>query len=339
MNTSQFQADRREALRRQLVDLPTLAGAEDPIRYRPGKTPTHTHSPRIGQTEDSQVSQNTAPPARPRPTRRILLTAATVTVGALVIGQISVTTQTAHAAGVLRAVADQSMTFVDPEPKPGQYLLVNTHANWLGAGQDESGNTETYMSEQRIDVYVPGDPNDEWVLDREWGAAGPMPGHDQRIRAHNGEFYEGMLGMAPWTKADMDALPRAGQALRDHFNAQYQGGSASRDEDNFVRITDLLRSGLVPADLRAGLYDALALIPGVTASEQANLDGKVGLAIGRTEPLRAGQRAEMIIDPDTGLVIGERTIMTYAAFGFGTNEVVGHTAIDYRIVDSAPTKG
>ena len=43
----------------------------------------------------------------------------------------------------------------------------------------------------------------------------------------------------------------------------------------------------------------------------------------------------MIIDPASGLVIGERTIMTYATFGFGPNEV-GHTAIDYRIIDSAP---
>jgi hypothetical protein len=28
--------------------------------------------------------------------------------------------------------------------------------------------------------------------------------------------------------------------------------------------------------------------------------------------------------------------MTVAAFGFGSNEIVGHTAIDYRIVDKAP---
>ena len=131
-------------------------------------------------------------------------------------------------------------------------------------------------------------------------------------------------------------MPRDGEALYDHFNSGYQGGSASRDENNFVRITDVLRMGFFPADLRAGLYNALALIPGVTASEQAKFDGKVGMAIGRAEPLRAGQRSEMIIDPETGLVIGERTIMTYAAFGFGSNEVIGHTAIDYRIVDSAP---
>ncbi|MFB8369949.1 hypothetical protein ACFC25_11365 [Pseudarthrobacter sp. NPDC055928] len=302
MNTSQFQSDRREALRRQLVELPGLAVV--------------------------------VPPARPRPTRRILLTAAAALVGALVVGQISVTAQSAHAAGVLRAVADQSMTFVDPVPGPGQYLLVHTHANWSVTGIDEAGNMNHGMNAQTIDVYRPANPDDDWVLRRDWGDGHPVPMEIEVIRAKDGHFYGG-----PWTLMSDDelaALPRDGQALYDHFNSSYQGGSASRDENNFVRITDILRMGLIPADLRAGLYQALALIPGVTASEQANFDGKVGVAIGRTEPLRAGQRAEMIIDPANGLVIGERTIMTYAAFGFGSNEVTGHTAIDYRIVDSAP---
>ena len=326
MNTSQFQADRREALRRQLVELPTLAGAEDPTRYRPGKA--------IRQIEDPRGSVKPAPPSRPRPTRRILLAAAAATVGALAVGQTSVTAQSAHAAGVLRSVADHSMTFVDLAPKPGQYLQVRTHANWGVSGVDQAGTMTHSMNVQTIDVYVPGTPDEDWVLRRDWGDAHPVPMEIEVIRAKNGYFYGG-----PWTlmtDEELDALPRDGQALYDHFNSQYQGGSASRDENNFVRITDILRIGLIPADLRTGLYKALALIPGVNVSEQANFDGKVGIAIGRTEPLRAGQRAEMIIDPDTGLVIGERAIMTYAAFGFGSNEVVGHTAIDYRIVDKAP---
>lgn len=40
------------------------------------------------------------------------------------------------------------------------------------------------------------------------------------------------------------------------------------------------------------------------------------------------------IDPGSGLIIGERTLMTYAAFRFGANEVTGHTAIEYQIVDA-----
>jgi hypothetical protein len=329
MSTRQFQTDRRDALRKQLVELPTLAGADDPRRYKLGE-PTLPG----GWNQDPRLSLKANSAPRPRIARRVLLGAAAAVVCALAVGQISVTAQSAHAAGVLRAAAAQTMTFVDPMAKPGQYLLVHTHANWSVSGVDAAGNTNTRMNAQTIDVYVPGSRDGDWVLDRDWGDAGPVPMPDEVIRAKDGRFYG-----SPWSPLNaeqLNALPRGGQALYDHFNAQYQGGSASRDEDNFVRITDLLRLGLVPADLRAGLYDALALIPGVTASEQANFDGKVGIAIGRTEPLRAGQRAEIIIDPNTGLVIGERTIMTVAAFGFGSNDVVGHTAIDYRIVNKAP---
>ena len=333
MNTSQFQSDRRDALRQQLVELPTLPGAEDPGRYRPGKTVASQLRQSVLPADAHAALEVSPPVRRPSPTRRILITAAAAVVGALVVGQISITAQSAHAAGVLRAAADQSMTFVDPAPGPGQYLLVSTHANWSVSGIDQSGKMTNSMNVQTIDVYRPGNPTEDWVLRRDWGDGHPVPMEIEVIRAKDGYFYGG-----PWTLSDdeLAALPRDGQALYDHFNAGYQGGSASRDENNFVRITDILRMGLIPADLRAGLYDALALIPGVTASEQANFDGKVGIAIGRTEPLRAGQRAEMIIDPTTGLVIGERTIMTYAAFGFGSNEVTGHTAIDYRVVDSAP---
>lgn len=101
-------------------------------------------------------------------------------------------------------------------------------------------------------------------------------------------------------------------------------------------MLSLLRTGLTPADLRAGLYEALALIPRVNAGEQTNFDGKTGIAIGRWEPLRAGQSAEIIVDLANGLVIGERPVMTYAAFGLGANDLIGHTAIDYRVVSSVP---
>lgn len=320
MNPPTFQTDRSEALRRQLVNLPT-----------------GTATASVAASSTAAVSLE---PQHKRRAGRIVLVAAAACLGLLGIGQTSVFMQTAHAAGVLNTVADRVSSFQDPQPAPGEYLLISTDGNWMGGGITEDGQEWREMTEQKIDVYVPGDPSEEWVLDREWGAMGPIPAHEETISAHDGEFYE-LPWTVPFTADDIANLPRDGQALYDYFNSTYQGGSASRDENNFVRITDLLRTGLVPADLRAGLYEALALIPGVTASEnQANLNGITGTAIGRTEPLRAGERDEIIIDPDSGLIIGERTLMTYAAFGFGANEITGHTAIEYRIVDTAtvPTR-
>lgn len=311
MKTHQFQPDRNDALRQQLVEMPAQA------------------LPRKRATTDDH-----GPIRQPHRTRRVVLTIAAASLGVIVLGQTNLSIQSAYAASVLRSAAETTMTFSDPTPWPGEYLRVHTHANWLVGRSDTAGNEVFAMNAQTIDVYVPGDPSRDWVLERDWGAIAPRPGQKDTIHAPDGEFY----GM-PWTlinEQEIRDLPRDGKALIDHFNAQYQGGSASRDEDNFGRIADLLRTGLIPADLRAGLYEAMALIPGVNASEQTNFDGKPGIAIGRSEPLRAGQRAEIIIDPANGRVIGERQVMTYAAFGFGANNLMGHTAIDYAIVGSVP---
>lgn len=322
MKTHQFQPDRSDALRRQLVDMP----AQELPRRRATRS-SADHAANLSTTEHEPIH-------KPHRTRRVVLTMAAAGVGVIVLGQTNMSIQSAHAAGLLRSAAEQTMAFSDPAPGPGEYLRIHTHANWLVGRSDAAGNDLFTMNTQTIDVYVPGDPSRDWVLDRDWGAIAPRPGQKDTIHAPDGEFYG-----IPWTvieKQELMDLPREGKALIEQFNSQYQGGSASRDEDNFVRITDLLRTGLVPADLRAGLYEALALIPGVNASEQTNFDGKPGISIGRSEPLRAGQRDEIIIDPATGLVIGERTVMTYALFGLGTNNLTAHTAIDYSIVGSVP---
>lgn len=59
-------------------------------------------------------------------------------------------------------------------------------------------------------------------------------------------------------------------------------------------------------------------------------------AIGPTEMLRGGQRAEIIVDPATGLVIGERQLSTMAVFGFGVDEVLSLTAIETSVAPTAP---
>lgn len=307
MNVPEFQTDRNDHLRQHLVKLSTEA---------------------VSGPAGSAATSMARQPTWARRTWRVTLVVAATCVGLIAVGQTSVVMQSAQAASVLTSVADQISSFSDPEPGPGEYLLISTRANW--GWSDTAGNSG--MNVQTIDVYVPGDPTQDWVLDRDWGDFGGSSGEREIIHAHDGEFYGG-----PWTPVELDILPRDGQALYDYFNDTYTGGSASRDEDNFVRITDILRTGMVPADLRAGLYNAMALIPGVTTTEeQANFDGDLGIAIGRTEPLRDGERTEVIIDPDTGLVIGEREVATRAIFGIGSNNIGGHTSITYDVVDSAP---
>jgi hypothetical protein len=260
--------------------------------------------------------------------RWVLVAATAAIILTLVTGNITMAVKSAQAAEILRTTAVQTTQFAEPIPGPGQYLLSHTHANWPSS----FNNGPWTWDRQTIDVYIPADPDDDWVMYRDWGeqraAQSGIP-QIEVIHAKNGEFYGDGFSWGNWDGPISDVL--------DYFDAGYTGSSMSRDEDNFQRIASVLRTGIVPAAQRAAMYEALALIPGVTSTDGvANLDGQTGVAIGRTEPLRGGLRSEIIIDPSTGLVIGERDITTYAVFGLGYNDIFSLTAIETRVVDTAP---
>lgn len=266
----------------------------------------------------------------PRLTWAAAAVAAAMT-GALVVGNVTLNAQSAYASDVLRAAASQTIQYADLSAGSDQYLRSLTHARWQGC--EERG---CEPNDQILDVYMPADPKAEWVLYRDWGkAGGALTGKSiETSRAVGGHFYN---AVDSWVTIDYTDIPLGGAAAHEWINAQYSGGSASRDEDNFVRITGILRSGLVPAPQRAALLDALSRIPGVSATHDvANLDGVTGVAIGRNEALRAGERQEIIIGPDTGLVIGERTTRGTTIFGWGPKEEISLTAIETTVVETAP---
>jgi len=85
----------------------------------------------------------------------------------------------------------------------------------------------------------------------------------------------------------------------------------SPESEAFVTIADGLRTGVVPADLRAALHKAAALIPGVTVGDRrATVDGRTGIAIGVPSP-DGVVRTGIIIDPTSGLVIGEQDVLLW----------------------------
>jgi RNA polymerase sigma-70 factor (ECF subfamily) len=134
-------------------------------------------------------------------------------------------------------------------------------------------------------------------------------------------------------------LPRDPEELLAHIYDQTQGAGVSRDGEALVWIADVLRSGLVPADLRAALFQAATGIPGVeVVDRRANLDGRVGVAVGRDE--RAGGshfRQELIFDEATGQVIGERQVaLEDDGTGIEAGDAYDFTSVTTTVVDSAP---
>lgn len=249
------------------------------------------------------------------------------------------------------------MAFIDAELDAGEYLLIETDSVNVSSGQGEGGPIVSYYVRELSELYVPADRSDEWVwirplrelvevitpggeatiqshfdsLQNEWGD------EPERLRAAGGAFYGGTTD-GPW--GDYDDLPRDPYLLLNHIYRVTLGAGPSPDGEALVFIADTLRQGTAPADLRQALLQAATLIPGVTViDEQANLDGVTGVAIGRMED-NNGLRQELIIDPDTGRLLGEREVVVgETGLELQPGDVFRWSSIRTSAVTSAPAGG
>lgn len=124
------------------------------------------------------------------------------------------------------------------------------------------------------------------------------------------------------------ALPRDPAELLDRL----LDGPPSRFTTPFSRAVDLLRSGAVPADLRAALYTALLHLPAVTVNPAtSDPGGRPCLALVHD----AGPtRTELFIDSAGGQFAGERdTLRKDSTLGIGAGTVISTTVVRTTVVD------
>lgn len=257
------------------------------------------------------------------------------------------------AADALHRAALAAIETSDPIVGEGQYLLVDTTAVY-GATHNEDVSYLTIADDQ---LYVPADRADAWVwsrsLSKPYETFGPEServaeerwqqtvaergeGSRELLEAPGGDFYSYPSPVGPDALA---ALPRDPQELLNHIYEVTRGTGRSADGEALVYIADLLRSGVVSADLRAALYEAVAGIPGVEITEEvATLDGQIGMSIGRVETVD-NTRQDIIIDPVTGLFIGEREVRLEAGWGFPAGTATAWTSVRTSVVEDAPSGG
>lgn len=285
-----------------------------------------------------------------------VLAAALVVTSVIMPGGTKVGTA-ANAAEFLGTAAVTTLHSSDPTPGPGQYLRVSTNAvDLVDATPQGSTTTLAWLDPSTIVVYIPADRSGKWIQERHnlrpttfFGDSEKLamqnfegiqksPAMEGIIRENGGAFYETLApGQKVAQEYDVEKLPRDPGALRDYFYNSYVGGSASIDENVWKRMTELLRTPGLSAGLRAPLYKAMALVPGVKIIDSdVNVNGHTGVALGRTDPARPSMSLEVIIDPSTGLLIGERMVnlVKDGAIPAGTN--ISWTAIETDVVDSAP---
>lgn len=299
-----------------------------------------------------------APEPEPEPRRRRRWTwwAATVGTVAAMVASVFVVQTVQLGDHIPNAAADQlnkaaaKVDAVDEPLGPGQYRYIATHAWWMSMSDKYS-----YLAENLLETWVPADEEQEWLWRRDvTGARKWIVGTEQEARADGypvdevswpegewrapcGDWFAEEEGREPcasrgsWQSPDaafLASLPRDPGALYDRLRDDTDGRGKDPDLEVVVYVADVLRTGLVPADLRAALYRALAKVPGLEITEKvANLDGVKGTAYGISAE---GERHDIIVDPATGQFIGERQV---AEDGFG--DIPAGTVMEYTSVTTA----
>jgi hypothetical protein len=296
----------------------------------------------------------TASPIRLK--RRILFAsaAAVLLIGGMVVADVVKPTgpgATAQAAEVLNKAAAATIQTTDPVVNPGQYLKIQSTNLWASAAVDENRKEYQWLNTEKQTMYIPADRNQEWVWERsgripttffddvskEYVTRTQVSGPDAYVlRGANGAFYgPGSESTFP-SLSHLDSLSREPRVLLDDIYQKTSGKGQSADGEALVFIADLLRTGVVPGDLRAALYKAAAQIPGVTVTdEQATLDGRKGIAIGRVEGT-SHFRQDIIIDPQNGLPIGEREVLTEPRGTMPAGTATAWTTVETSVSNDAP---
>ncbi|MET4899869.1 CU044_5270 family protein [Paenarthrobacter sp. CC6] len=299
------------------------------------------------RTSRPAAQQHEPQSSRPRPLVRrtvLLAPAAAVLAGGLVatdaVNLLWRPPATAEAVEALEGAAQQTINTSDPVLRPGQFLRVDTRAVYTDQGDGGAGRLYWLESQDR-QLYVPADKKAHWVMKFEesrpisfFGEATAASVLEIEGRTPKGRNERGGLRQvdAPWSEEELAALPLEPSKLLETIRDQ--GNSA--DDQAFTWISDRLRTGVITAQLRASLYRAAALIPGVTLVERrAALDGRSGVAIGLVDR-SDNTRREMIVDPNNGQFIGERVVDLdgYDAIPPGT--ATAWTAVKTSVVDTAP---
>lgn len=329
------------------------AGSLDDLLTRiSAATPDMASSPRtLTAAVPSVTNRALATTRRPRWRRPLLLAAAVVLLiaGGLTVQVLRSPSVDPAAAAVLNRAADAAdraaASGADVIP-PGHYRYTVTDAWYV-----TMSSALTYRQQSTTQVWMPADWHDTWLVRqgstgaRQWIygseeqalaeglAKDGTPTVDPDYRGACAAYFTNVCtGPGSWQTPTEDwiaALPTDAADMYSKLYRDSEGHGQSQESEMLVQATDALKTGLLPAKVRATLYRAMAMIGGVTISDNAvNLDGHTGTGFTVDSPWI---RDETIIDPKTGDYIGTREIVLKDD---PTNHLKAGTLLGYTAVSS-----
>lgn len=331
------------------------------------RSDVHTDERALGRTraqllatasgDDTRVAAEPSPQPSRRGVRWWVAAAAAAVAATVLVTQFGGEPPVASAAArELNSAADKIGAHDEPIG-PGQYRYVVTRS-WDLTSINDGRVSFSYLEERLFEIWMPADWRQEWLTrdtptgKRKWIVGSeraakeadlvPDPGPTSEVRAPCGS-ERGCTDLGSWdwpTWRFVISLPRDPKKLYDELRRQ-PGADTSAGMLGY--LAEVLQSGLVPADLRAVMYRTLAMVPGVEITEKAvNLDGRTGIAFAATEPdkglLKDGSRQELIIDPETGQLIGERQVAAKADEIAPAGTTTEYTSVTTAVVDGMGAK-
>jgi hypothetical protein len=135
-------------------------------------------------------------------------------------------------------------------------------------------------------------------------------------------------------------LPTDPRKLLDKVYRDTAGRGHGRDEVAFKQIHGYLVEALPPSpEMRAALYQAAALIPGVEKVDAVDAIGRHGVALALHDRVD-GTRSEWIFNPKTFAYMGERSVQVEAKDGRKAGAINSTTAVlAVAVVDRAGQTG
>lgn len=236
------------------------------------------------------------------------------------------------AAAVLRQTADVTISAVDTTLTNGQYLQITDTSTYSDAADPKAGDgTGTAPGRFSLVLYVPADRTKDWFLQLGPDSRGPekverLLGGEAGVltpqERERGRFTTAIDTWRPYY-AEMSRDP---QALLNWFRAR--GEKSQGDDWVMSMFSEPLTTALMPPDLRAAAFRALALIPGI---EVVARDGSL-VTLQRADTTHARVKT-IVVDTATGF------IRSYTA---ESRDVPGKPVTDIQsismsVVDHAPT--
>lgn len=267
------------------------------------------------------------------------------------------------AAEVLRGAASLSASAVDIEVPEGQFLEVETTGTLLvlwdadmRAQWARFNNGDPRAAEAGLDVrststlYVPSDRDDDWILvsaapevtasygDRADEARGDWA--RQRGSSENETaVFPGGVSTTPDGGAPSyfdgrnvyDEMPRDPEALLEWWRERSGLSGSEADRWAVSGIADDLSVNLMPAELRAAMFGALALLG---SAEVSDVDGELTTLSFAWELGGRNIETRLTIDTDRGLVTGTMELEHVDGTIFPSPVVLQETTVSTSIVDT-----